>query len=412
MRTDHVARDPIFQAMSGILAFRKFLSDRNYSFSTWMNWKLDDPDTPANDIDNPDVKTAILHMQKALAAHSSNATYLYFLCMFLLQDGDERQCLDTCKVFCQNNPDDALGYIICAKVLKRIGGDGNAAEEVKCWRKYTDLDPTSDEAFMALLMHYKQGRIGISVMLRIVMDRIDVVVGVCENLAIWKLFAALIVARERALAAREHHKIGEIVEDRDFMTQLYTWKQRYWSPEAWRLQSVDLNTATKITIVLCCMLIFGKTTYTLRAVADMAESSQSDMRFHMSPFGILPLLEQHLALVARIKLLKQPSKTKAQAQADNLRVTGVEQARRILNPTELETAETIFDKLPSAPIEGSEPRNASEGVVLTFAEEEVANDTLLRESGRYRKRQRELTFYDDDAEPEAPTKQSKLSEEN
>lgn len=411
MRTDHVYRDPIFQAMSGILAFRKFLSDRNFSFSTWMNWKLDDPDTPANDIDNPDVKTAILHMQKALAAQSSNSTYLYFLCMFLLQDGDERQCLDTCKVFCQNNPDDALGYLIRAKLLKRIDSDVNATEEVKCWRKYIDIDPTSDEAFMALLMHYKQQRVGISVMLRIVMNRIDVVIGVCENLAIWKLFAALVVARERALAAREHQKIGEIVEDREFMTQLYTWKQRYWSPEAWRLQSVDLNTATKITIVLCCMLIFGKTTYTLRAVADLAESSQSDMRFHMAPFGVLPLLEQHIALVARIKQLKKPNFVRNKVRAEHLRVTGAEQARRLLNPSELEAAEIIFNETPAAV---SERRVTTEGVVPSFNNEEAeaANDVdLLRESGRHRKRQRELTFYDDDAEPEAPLKQSKLSED-
>lgn len=414
--------------MSGIISFRKFLADRGHSFSTWMNWKLDDPDTPTNDIDSPEVKAAIQHMQRALAMKPSNTTYLYYLCLFLLQDGEERQCVDTCKTFCKNNPDVPLGFLIRAKVLRKIDSDGTALKEAQCWRTYLLSDPGSDEAFLALLMHYKQQKVGIAVMLRVLMSRMDVVPNFCESLAAWKLFAALIVSRERALASKEHAKIGTVEDDREFMTELYTWRQRYWSPEAWRLQTVEMNTATKITVVLCCMLIFGKTPYTLHAIHELTPGSESDLRFHMAPFGAIPLLEQHLALVSRIRVLKATEIKKKDVFAEELRVTGTEAAKRLMNPQELENAELVFQRAsePIGPVHVPIDSDYQTSVIVDDShkdEERGERDSedaeesrpsrsgvQLGSSGRLKKRQRDLSFYGDDEEPEAPVKHAKTSD--
>ena len=419
--------------MRGLISFRKFLSERNHNFSTWLNWKLDDPETPSADHDDPDVKAAIHHMQQALSLQATNSSYLYYLCLFLLQDGDEKQCLDICNFFCTKNPDDALGHLVRAKVLRKLDSDGLASQEIGSWLRYFKIDPASDEAFMALLMHYRQEKIGVSVMLRVLMARMDTVLGFCESLAAWKLFAALLVAREKVLSSRDYSKIGTHEDDRDFLTELYTWKQRYWSLEAWKLQKEEMNTATKITVVLCCILVFGKTNYTLHAIYDLARSSESDLRFHMAPFGAIPALEQHLALVARLRSLHKHPLRRSRAYATHLQAKNAETARRLMNPSEIETLDAIFNPpqpvstepstIPVPPIAtenfDTELLVSNSGVETDESSEDLDQphdnmddtegvDLGINDYARRRKRQRELTLDDDD--PDSPIKIPKFSD--
>lgn len=346
---DRVSSDPVFQAMRAMVTFRRFLYGRGHSYSSWMQWKQANIDDPS-DLDAEPVETSIRHMEEALRLDSSNASYLYFLCLFLLQNREEMRAADTCRIFCTKNPDCALGWLIQAKLLRMLDSRDFLDREIESWRKYATLDPTSDEAFIALLMHYRGSKkVGTAVMLRVLMGRMDTVIDASDSMANWKLFAALLVAREKALSTQEYSTIGTPEDDREFMTALYTWKQRYWSAEAWKVQNEEMNTVTKIAVVLSCMLVFGKTAYTICAIRELAKNSEADLRFHMNFFQATNLLEQHLAVIARLKaadVIKnevQSRHGRVVAFKNELRATNIsENALRLLSEKETEAVSSVL----------------------------------------------------------------------
>lgn len=310
LRNDRRDRDHIYNALSGLMQFRKFLDGNGHSFSSWLNHRS----THGSRLEsNDDLVKAIDRMQKALVLEPDNETYAYYLTLMTFESGNESGALQLADHFSKSHLESSLGFLTRAKLLRKLNRPELKTHEIAAWQLVLELDPINDEAYIALLQYYREKQVSILLMLKIVMARMDILLTASESLAMWKFFAALLVARKRAIAAHERIALGTPQMDKEFLTGLYTWRQRYWSLEAWSLQQ-DLNTATRSIVVLCCMLIYGKTTYTLNAVAAMAETSTNDMFFHMNPFGGGDLLKQHLDLITRYKQLKQGSR-----QMNNLR---------------------------------------------------------------------------------------------
>jgi len=317
-----------------LVALRKWLLDCGHTFSSWLKSKMDGDTEARKMVPNNYFYTAAERLQRALALEPSNDTYLYFTVLVLLESHADTLALQTAEHFCSSNRTNVNGFLCHAKLLRHLSKPELVEREVLAWLRVAELDPSSDEAFTALLMHYKRKKVTCVAMLKVLMGRMDVSLTACDQLSYWKLFAALLVARKRALLSKDTASLGHSSADAEFLTRLYTWKRRYWSREAWRYQQEELNTATKITILLCAMLIYGKTRYTLNAVASLAGVAEMDMKFHMGPFGAVELLNEHLALVATAKQLRSSFRKPSSLRADRLRGDIPHNLRRMIRESD------------------------------------------------------------------------------
>jgi hypothetical protein len=323
---------------------------------------------------------SIERLRRALVLEPENETYAYFLTLMLFESGAESEALETIDHFSTSNLHSVLGFVTRAKLLRRLKRRELTSHEVSAWQLVLDLDPANDEAFIALLEFFRQKRVTVLAMLKALMARMDVSQTASENLASWKLLASLLVARKKAIEDNDRVRLGPVNMEKEFLTSVYAWQQRYWSLEAWKLQVEELNTATRVIVVLCAMLIFGPTTYTLNAVATMAETSKNDMTYHSAPFGGSELIAHHLSLLSRYKELKEGSRKMTNLRNPSKRADKQENITLIAPQASSATEQEVFSELPiDHPIPDS-------NFDITFME--------YKPSGRAKKRQLELTQED------------------
>jgi tetratricopeptide (TPR) repeat protein len=357
MHSEYKDKQSTFNGFLGMVSFAKWAFTQDWTISFFLNRRLTIEFGPTLDsTETSEYEMALERLQRSINLDPSNDTFLYFLCLLQLENHRGPAALGAIQHFCKLNPHNPNGFLYQAKILLSMDRPDLVPAEIAAWLRVLDLDPANDIAFAAILQHFRAQRISCATLLLVLVNRIDVSISASESVPVWRLMAAVLAARRKALLANNFQTAGSQLEQTTLMNRFYTWRQRYWSLEALRMQQEEMNTVGRILILTCALLVLGKTQYSLHAVCTLAETSMTDLHFHTSAFGIAPLLREHLTDVAKLKAIKRDLKRGGKFRSRSIRADTKLENRQFFDPNASVNADPEYPPVQDAPAQPSRPR--------------------------------------------------------
>lgn len=269
----------------GYLAFNhlgQFCKSQELSICEWLENGVDP--TIYNQHEN--FKKSIYFLQIALEIDPKCDYFLYYLTILLFRDDQKTLAVQIAKKFCENSLENPNGWRIFAKLLHKINGS-DKSQEIEAWMFLIELDPASDESFLAILTFFKANLIETAKILSIIIDRMNTNLDEAEKKELWKLFLILVQKDSQTDISCSSWKL-----------KLYSWKNRFWNPDKLKHQIETLERMTILYMCFSCLLCLGITPYTCQATKYLISFGNiGEVQFYSRQLKMEELLNNQIIII-------------------------------------------------------------------------------------------------------------------